>query len=44
MKTDKKVEKKIPEEKPTKVVKKSSYSKKKKIKKNICNSIKSTRP
>ena len=39
MKTDKKVEKKIPEEKPAKVVKKSSYSKKKKIKKNISNGI-----
>tara|TARA_B100000686_G_C16662879_1_gene901954 strand:+ start:74 stop:520 length:447 start_codon:yes stop_codon:yes gene_type:complete len=39
MKTDKKVEKNQTEEKAVKTVKKSSYSKKKKIKKNISNGI-----
>ena len=39
MKTEKKDKKELPQEKPEKSFKKSSYSKKKKVKKNILNGI-----
>ena len=39
MKTEKKDKKELPQEKPEKSFKKSSYSKKKKIKKNVLNGI-----